>query len=92
MYNDGMNGSAIARINSVRKFEYALNRGVFEQLFDLIKFGTGKLIPLDDVQAVLGFTTVHVLGRTMVPLDRIIGSEGRSHEFSRSLLPRSPAL
>ncbi len=87
-----MNVSPIARIQSVRRFEHALNRGVFGQLFDLVRFGTGKLIPLDDVQSMLGFRTVRVQGRVLVPLDRIIGSEGRSHQFSRSFLPKSPAL
>lgn len=87
-----MNDSLVARVISVRKFENALNKGVFRQLFEIVRYGTSRLIPFDEVQAMLGFTTTRSLGRTMVPLDKIIGSEGRPGQFTRSFLPRSPAL
>lgn len=77
---------------SVSRFENALNRGLLSSFIERLTFGTGQAIPFDDVQAVLGFSTHRKLGRQMVDINRIVGSEGRAHQFSRTFWPRSYAV
>lgn len=73
----------------MNQFESALNKGLLYSLLEKLTYGTGTAIPFNDVQSVLGFTTSRNLGRQMVDINRIIGSEGRSHQFSRTFLPKS---
>jgi hypothetical protein len=84
--------SNISRVKSAREFETAYSRSFIRQIFDLLQFRTNQLIPFDDVRGMIGFTGQKSMGRQMVPIKKIIGSEGRAHQFSRSFLPRSFAL
>lgn len=47
------------------------------------------LLPFEEVSARIGFHGQRDLGLQTVPLDRIVGSEGRANEFDRDFLPRS---
>ncbi|WP_020614298.1 hypothetical protein [Sediminispirochaeta bajacaliforniensis] len=82
----------LTNIISVREFEKALRKGFFGQLIDLFRFGTSHLIPMDPVTSMLGFSSQRAIGRMMVPVKKIIGSEGRAYQFSRRFRPKSTSL
>ena len=45
------------------------------------------LVPYEDLKRTLRFTTQRYRGLEAVPLDKIIGSLGRSRDFDRAFLP-----
>jgi hypothetical protein len=49
----------------------------------------GIVLPYDEVIAALGFVSERQVGLRVVPLDAIVGSVGRGHDFDRSFRPTS---
>ncbi len=63
----------------------------------LVRSMTGEededgLLPLDEVQDRLGLFAQHYGGLKPIPVDKIVGSVGRSHEFDEEFLPRTERL
>lgn len=54
--------------------------------------GEEGLLPLDEVQDRLGLFAQHYGGLRAIPVDKIVGSVGRSHEFDEDFLPRTERL
>lgn len=63
----------------------------------LVRSMTGEededgLLPLDEVQDRLGLFAQHYGGLEAIPVEKIVGSVGRSHEFEEDFLPRTERL
>lgn len=50
------------------------------------------LLPLDEVQDRLGLFAQHYGGLKAIPVEKIVGSVGRSHEFDEDFLPKTERL
>jgi hypothetical protein len=73
---------------AVEDFEWARRRA---RRRDWVSFLTRKkndLLSFDDIPPELRRGHQRYLGLQIIPLDKIVGSEGRSHEFDRAFYPR----
>lgn len=73
-------------------FKQARNRARGAQVWGWLRRRPSRLIPLDDIRTRLLFQGQRDRGRQTVPLDQIVGSEGRTHEFDRRFYPRRDHL
>lgn len=69
-------------------FEKAQRRAFWRGLFSRLTGKQNKLLSLNDLPGGPQYQGGHYLGLRIVPLDKILGSEGRSHEFDREFYPR----
>lgn len=83
------NGS---RLLAATDFDNAHNKALLGQVFDILRYGTTKLVPFEKIRDELGFVPEKRLGRQQVEIDKIVGSEGRHGQFTRGFLPKSRAL
>jgi hypothetical protein len=67
-------------------------KAVVAGLLDLIRRQPRDMLSLADVRAGLNIRGQRALGRQIVPLAHIIGSEGRYHDFDRRFLPRTQVV
>jgi hypothetical protein len=72
-------------------FHRARRKAFFAQLLAVINRAPNELLSLDDVRARLHVRGQHHLGHRSVPLDHIVGSEGRYADFDRHFSPRHDA-
>jgi hypothetical protein len=73
-------------------FDQARRRAVIETILDLLRGRSHEMLSFDEVRLRLNVRAQHTLGLQTIPLDRIIGSEGRQAAFDRRFLPLSAAL
>jgi len=73
-------------------FEDARRRALLGALLDTFTRRPNTMLSFDEVRARLNVRGQRYLGHQAVPLDHIIGSEGRYCDFDRRFLPRSNAL
>src|SRR5689334_24336827 len=73
-------------------FEEARRKALLTALLDVVRGQPNSLLSFDEVRARLNVRGQRSLGHQIVPLDHIIGSEGRYSDFDRHFLPRSDAL
>jgi hypothetical protein len=69
-------------------FEQALHKATWRNWFSWLTRKSNDLLPLTQIRQCLGFKGQHDLGLRTVPLDRIVGSQGRSGDFDRAFFPR----
>ena len=69
-------------------FEQALRKATWRDWFSWLTHKSNNLLPLTQIRQCLGFKGQHDLGLRTVPMDRIIGSQGRSGDFDRAFFPR----
>lgn len=67
----------------------ARRKALWEALVDMLTHRSGGLLPLEEVRGRLNVKGSHYRGLQHVPLDQIVGSEGRYADFDRRFLPRS---
>ncbi|MEM9424710.1 MAG: transcriptional regulator, partial [Spirochaetota bacterium] len=70
------------------------HKSIFSDLFHIIRANEhNKLLSFYDVRSLLGDAKQEkYLGIQVIPVDKIIGSEGRYQDFTRSFLPKSKHL
>src|SRR4051812_18636581 len=73
-------------------FEEARRKALLTALLDVVRGRSNSLLSFDEVRVRLNVRGQRSLGHKIVPLDHIIGSEGRYSDFDRHFLPRSDAL
>jgi hypothetical protein len=70
-----------------RDFTQAVQKAFWEELKGLILRRSTRLLPFDEVRDKLEIWFVRDLGIQTVPIDSIVGSEGRYRSFTRHFLP-----
>jgi hypothetical protein len=76
------------RVEAERQFSRALGRGRLAPLAALLHGGGPGLPALEEVRRVLRPTAESYAGMRTVPVERIVGSEGRADDFDRAFRPR----
>jgi len=84
--------SAWAMRTAQQHFQEARRKALLTELLDALRRKPAQMISLEDVRARLNVRGQRSLGHQTVPLDHIIGSEGRYSDFDRSFLPRTDTL
>lgn len=64
---------------------------IVRELLALVTRRPNELLPFDEVRARLRVRGQHYLGHQTVPLEKIVGSEGRYSDFDRQFAPRHNA-
>ncbi len=75
--------------NALRKYRQNVSKAQMVDLLSLITGANTDLVNYDEVAKRLKARQQVDMGTQNVPLDKIIGSVGRYHDFTRSFLPRS---
>ena len=73
------------------EFDASRRRALVSDLLARLAGQPVDLLPFEEVRERLRLRHLVDRGRREVPLDRIVGSVGRAHEFNRFLLPRQEA-
>ncbi|MBN2554135.1 MAG: transcriptional regulator [Spirochaetales bacterium] len=73
-------------------FNKARSREIFGRILSLLTNEKDSLLSLGEVKALLRPTSETYRGLRAVPIDRIVGSEGRYRDFNRYFLPRHNRL
>jgi hypothetical protein len=73
-------------------FARARTRELLSRISRLLDPGSENLLPFEDVKAILKPTSETYVGMEAIPVDRIVGSEGRYRDFNRHFLPRKEFL
>jgi hypothetical protein len=68
-------------------FEHAYLKAFWRQVISWLKGTQNKLLPYDEVRKSLPVKGQHYLGFQEVPINQIIGSQGRFRDFDRAFLP-----
>jgi hypothetical protein len=68
-------------------FENALRKGFWRSIVSWITQTDNKLMPYDEIRKTLPLSGEHYIGLHSVPVELIIGSVGRYHDFDRAFLP-----
>ncbi len=79
-------------MESARIFRCARRKARFETLTAKFKMRSDKLLCLADVCRLVKTTGEHYGGIKSIPVERIVGSESRSSDFTASFLPKSAEL
>lgn len=69
-------------------FDRAHTKAVWREILNHLLQRSNRLLPLDEVRKRLPLYGQHYLGIQQVPIEAIIGSEGRYNDFDRAFLPR----
>lgn len=86
-----MDNAWVTRASEVH-FDEARRKALLTALLDTVRRRPNNMLSLEEVRARLNVRGQRHLGHQTVPLDHIVGSEGRYGDFDRSFLPRSDAL
>jgi len=73
-------------------FNKARSREIFGRILSLLTNQRDNLLSLQEVKALLGPTSETYSGLKVVPIEKIVGSEGRYQDFNRTFLPRHNRL
>ncbi len=79
-------------MSEIESFDEAKRAAFLEDLIGFLKGQPVDLLPFDAVRERLRLKQIVDRGVQEVPLDRIVGSLGREHEFNRAFLPRGESL
>lgn len=69
-------------------FEWAYRKGFWRAFFALLTGAETQLLPYDEIRSHIPFRGEHTIGLREVPLEKIVGSVNRYHDFDRAFLPR----
>ncbi len=85
-----MSESSLNQFSSaVQDFRRLRRQADIERLLALLRGDSADLLPFDEVQRHMRATAGNERQLREIPLDAIVGSVGRYHDFSRSFLPRN---
>jgi len=79
-------------VEGQNRFSALRTRSFFTQMLDILSSKPVELLSFDDVRARLALQCQVERGLQDVPLDRIVGSVGRSKDFTRRFLPRNNSM
>jgi hypothetical protein len=68
-------------------FETALRKGFWNSIVSWITQKDNTLMPYDEIRKSLPLSAEHYMGLRNIPVDKIVGSVGRYHDFDRAFLP-----
>jgi hypothetical protein len=68
-------------------FERAVMRGFLRKILSILTRTDNELLPYDEVREQIPIRGQHYLGPMQVPIEKIVGSMGRYHDFDRAFLP-----
>jgi len=74
---------------AVNDFDQARRKATWRDWFSLLTRKKNNLLSLNEIRQKLPMMGQHYLGYQMVSLEKILGSEGRFHEFDRAFYPRA---
>ncbi len=77
------------QINAAEDFRSARRRAALENIWSTLTGSSNRLIHFQQVEEQLDFEQTEKLGLQEIPLDAIVGSVNRQHDFTRKFLPRS---
>lgn len=77
---------------ALRDFERAAHKAFWRDVLSWLTRKCNQLLSLDQIRQPLPLIEQHDRGLQMVPLDKIVGSTGRYHDFDRAFFPRRPHL
>jgi hypothetical protein len=77
-------------INQITRFDFenALRKGFWRNVLSWLTGSSNELLPFEKVHKYLALSGQHYIGLHQIPIDNIIGSVGRYHDFDRAFLPR----
>lgn len=84
--------SSFIRHEANDDFSKARSRETIQKILNLLNPGRHEMLSLREVREVLRPRSESYRGLQVVPLDRIVGSEGRYADFNREFLPRHEHL
>jgi hypothetical protein len=84
--------TALQSIQAAEDFNRARNRAFLQRIQHFIRTSRDELLSFNDVKDLLRPRNEIYRGLTQVPLNLIVGSEGRYRDFNRCFLPRSEFL
>ncbi|MBU0464642.1 MAG: hypothetical protein KKD21_11835 [Proteobacteria bacterium] len=87
LLNDKTNAEATSKYNSDIAFSKAISKAFIQELKELLLRRSKHLLPFDEVKEKLELWHGRDIGLTSVPLNSIVGSQGRYRNFSRHFLP-----
>ncbi len=73
---------------SNRKFSDVRSRAFIHSAMSVLRGKSDQLLPFEEVRSTLKLDHTRYLGLQDVPLEKIVGSVGRYHDFTREFLPR----
>jgi hypothetical protein len=77
---------------SLAHFQDARRKALLAALRDLLRGQSNAMLSLDEVRARLNVRGQRYLGLRAVPIDHVVGSEGRYGDFDRQFLPLTDEL
>jgi hypothetical protein len=84
--------SDIHRIQAAEDFSRARGRAVLSQIQHFLNTDKNKLLSLNAVKEILKPKSETYRGMQVIPIDLIVGSEGRYRDFNKYFLPKSNHL
>jgi hypothetical protein len=69
-------------------FENALRKGFWRSVVSWLTQSSNELLPFDEVRKNLPMKGQHYIGLKQIPINQVVGSVGRYHDFDRAFLPR----
>ena len=84
-----VNNDPLLARQALSLYRQALRNGVMARLLARIAGRARRLLDLNEVQSGLKVRSRHYAGVQAVPVQRIVGTEGRSHDFDVSFNPLS---
>jgi hypothetical protein len=69
-------------------FENALRKGFWRSMVSWLTQSSNELLPFDEVRKNLPIKGQHYIGLKQIPINQVVGSVGRYHDFDRAFLPR----
>lgn len=90
--DEGMMDGSLAARAAQQHFRDARRKALLAGLLDMLRHRSNRLLSLDDVRRRINVHGQHYLGHQTVPLDHVIGSEGRYSDFDRRFLPLNATL
>src|SRR5215212_117145 len=80
------------RVEAERKWNEARRQVLWNRLLDTVRTDTTGLLDFNEVAQRLHLKNTVYRGAQIVPLDRIVGSVGRYHDFNRTFLPINDSM
>ena len=77
---------------AVQDFDQAINKAHWRDWISWLTRRSNNLMSLDVIRRTLPLKAEHYLGLQFVPLDKIVGSEGRYCDFDQAFFPRQSHL
>lgn len=79
----------VSYVEGVNKFQNLRTRAFLQEMLSLLRGQSTELLSFDDVRARLRLRAESYKGLQDIPLDKVVGSVGRSREFTRTFLPKT---